>query len=215
MNSPSSASSSVADQWISLTPLGALSVFSAAEPDASQQALQTLLRADRSLTVAQWLGEQAGGSPELLEQAQQQHWVQLLARPIEAPDTRLADFIQHVIAPLSAERKAVLASESGFNLGQIGVSEEEAETLSAAAADYADFAGRQAQRGFAVAGRYVSFFNDPLMLIPEWSFVPFWVDGNGYWLVLGQEPLLNNQAFVELVWGVCIAAHCFVVPASE
>src|SRR5690606_2352887 len=56
-----------------------------------------------------------------------------------------------------------------------------AETLSAAAADYSSFVARQARRGWPGAQR-VAFHNDPDMLLPEWSFVPLWIDGSGYWL---------------------------------
>lgn len=35
---------------------------------------------------------------------------------------------------------------------------------------------------------------DPEFLLPRFSSVPFWVDGAGYWLLLGGEPLLNNPA---------------------
>lgn len=197
--------------WLALTPQGVLHAFSSPEPDEQQQALQALLRADQALGVEQWLG--AGQEREaLLATARQRHWVQLVNRPIQAPDTRLADFIQHVIAPLSGQSRAVLASDTGFSLGYVGVDEEKAELLSAAAADYAEYAVRQSQRGLLAVGHYVSFFSDPLLLIPDWSLVPFWVDGNGYWLALGQEPLLNNQALVELVWGVSIAGHRFAAP---
>lgn len=37
----------------------------------------------------------------------------------------------------------------------------------------------------------------------------FWVDGIGYWLILGGEPLLNNRALVDLAWGLRIAGNKF------
>jgi hypothetical protein len=37
------------------------------------------------------------------------------------------------------------------------------------------------------------------------------VDGAGYWLVLGGEPLLNNPAMVELLWGIKAAGTRFAV----
>ena len=47
------------------------------------------------------------------------------------------------------------------------------------------------------------------MLIPSVSFVPFWVDGVDYCLVLGGEPLTNNIALVELIWSIKSAAFRF------
>ena len=47
---------------------------------------------------------------------------------------------------------------------------------------------------------------------PAHAFVPFWVDGAGYWLILMGEPLLNNPALVELPWGLKQAGTCFSTP---
>lgn len=205
--------STIPAAWLVLTPAGALHAFAQPEPDASALALQSLLSAERTLDVPAW-AQQAAKVPGLAEQAHVQGWVQQLPRPLQGPDTQLDDFLQHVIASLSGERRAVLASEGGFCLARTGVAQEEADALSAAAADYADFALRQARRGWRGASRYVSFHTDPEFLLPSFSFVPFWVDGAGYWLVMGGEPLLNNPALVELLWGIKQAANRFKAPAS-
>lgn len=207
-------------QWLSLTPQGVLHAFSSLTPSAEQLALQTLLRGAETQNMTDWLATVDLNSQEpeqepvlepesLLALALDKKWIELTSSAVQAPDTRLGDFIEYVIAPLSGNRRVVLSSDSGFVLGYVGVEEQDAEVLSAAAAEFGDYAQRQSQRGFGAAGRYVSFFSDPLLLLPDWSLVPFWVDGNGYWLAIGQEPLLNNQALVELVWGICIAAERF------
>lgn len=194
--------------WLMLTPAGALQAFAQPQPDASAQALQSLLGAKQALTRDAWLV----AGPErraLLTRAVEAGLIEGLSRSIEGPDVRLDDFVQHVIASLSGERSAVLASEAGFCLGRAGVAQDEAEVLSAAAADFSGFVQRQARRGWAGAGRYVSFHSDPEMLLPDVSFVPFWVDGVGYWLILRGEPLLNNPALVELFWGIRDAGSRF------
>ena len=81
--------------------------------------------------------------------ALERSWVQVLRRSLRGPDARLDDFLQHVIASLSGERRAVLSSEGGLCLGRAGVDQDEAELLCAAAADYADFSARQARPGAA------------------------------------------------------------------
>ena len=146
--------------------------------------------------------QKAGLNQAGIAELQAQGWVQALTRPMQGPDARLDDFLQHVIAALSGERRVVLASEGGFCLGRCGVSQDEAEVLSAAAADFSEFAMRQARRGWLGASGYVAFHSDPEFLMPAHAFVPFWVDGAGYWLVLMGEPLLNNPALVELLWGI-------------
>jgi hypothetical protein len=184
-----------------LTPAGALHAFACKSPDEPASALQALLTGERALDLSAWSALNAL-APAVLADALENGWVQLLHRPLQGPDARLDDFVQHVIASLSGERRAVLASEGGFCLGRAGVPQDEADVLCAAAADYSDFATRQARRGWDGATRYVAFHRDPEFLLPSHAFVPFWVDGAGYWLILMGEPLLNNPALVELLWGL-------------
>jgi hypothetical protein len=202
-----------ASEWFMLTPSGALHAFAQQQPGETELALQALLAGERALDAAGW-AERAAVAPEITAQALEQGWVQILQRPLQGPDAKLDDFLQHVIASLSGERRAVLASEGGFCLGRTGVDQDEADTLSAAAADYSEFASRQARRGWAGATRYVAFHSDPEFLLPSHSFVPFWVDGAGYWLVIFGEPLLNNPALVELMWGIKEAGTRFSAPAG-
>lgn len=199
--------------WLVLTPAGALKAFADRQPDEPARALQALLGSAATLTQAAWLTETPGAAA-FFEQALTNGWIECLPRRIEAPEVRLDDFVQHVIASLSGERRAVLASETGFCLGRAGVSQDEADVLSAAAADYSDFALRQARRGWAGAQGYVAFHTDAEMLLPAVSFVPLWVEGVGYWLLLYGEPLLNNPALVELLWGIQDAGSRFLLPSA-
>lgn len=194
--------------WLMPTPLGVLHAFASQAPDDTQSALQALLSTDRALSYQEWAAT-TGNADAILAQVRERGWVNLLHRPVSGPDVRLDDFARHVIAPLSGERRAVLASDGGFSLGHAGLSQDEADALSVAAADFSAFARRQAERGWGGAQRHVSFFSDPHLLMPDWSFVPFWVDGAGYCLVVAGEPLLNNLAMVELVWSIRLAANRF------
>ena len=200
-----------ATEWFMLTPAGALHAFMKEGPGETELALQALLTGDRALDAEAW-GERSAHASSIAAQAIQEGWVQVLQRPLQGPDAKLDDFLQHVIASLSGERRAVLASEGGFCLGRSGIDQDEADALSAAAADYADFASRQARRGWQGAKGYVSFHVDADFLLPSFSFVPFWADGAGYWLIVTGEPLLNNSALVELLWGIKVAGTRFAVP---
>ncbi|THU01093.1 hypothetical protein E9531_09425 [Lampropedia puyangensis] len=190
-----------------MTPQGVLYAFGSPEPDAQQKALQALLRNEQAVSKSEWGRSNLENAN--LQQAQERQWVQLMSSAVSGPDTRLSDFIRHVIAPLSGQRQAVLASDSGFCLDRVGVEQDEAEAVSAAAADFSEYAKRQSRRGWQGANRYVSFYDDPHLLLPSWSFVPIWVDGAGYWLAIAGEPLLNSLALVELVWGICLAGNRF------
>ena len=91
----------------------------------------------------------------------------------------------------------------------MGYSQAEADTLCVMAADFSDFARRQHARGWTGTGRAVAFHESIDMLMPACTIVQFWVDGIGYWLILGGEPLLNNRALVDLAWGLRIAGNKF------
>lgn len=191
-----------------LTPAGALLAFAQKAPDEQAEALQALLSRDAALALTDWAAyapQVQARLPEFLRKG----WVQRLHKPMRGPDARLDDFLQQVVASLSGERRAVLASEAGFCIGRAGVEQDEAELLSAAAAEFAEFAHRQARRGWQGAMTYASFHRDPEFLLPSHSFLPFWVDGVGYTLVVMGEPLVNNPALVELLWGIKLAASRF------
>lgn len=189
------------DVRLMLTPFGALQAFAELHPAPHWAQLQTLMGADIAPHAAAWV--QAGsGRGELLAQATREGWVHTVMRELRAPDVRLDNFLPHVIAGLSGQRTAALASEGGFCIGRVGYTQEQADILCAAAADFSEFAARQRHRGWPGAGRFVAFHQDAAMLLPSTSFVPFWVDGVAYSLILEGEPLLNNTALVELIWGV-------------
>lgn len=201
-----------AQDWFMLTPKGVLRAFGVKEPDTEAQALQVLLTGERALDADTWQAR-ASLNSEQMSDLQTKGWVQRLPRPLQGPDAKLDDFLQHVIAPLSSDRHAVLASEGGFCLGRCGVDQDEADVLSAAAADFSEFANRQAKRGWRGATGYVAFHSDAEFLLPETAFVPFWVDGAGYWLIVLGEPLLNSPALVELLWGIKQAGTRFSINA--
>lgn len=199
----------VEDPWLMLTPAGVLHAYAEREPDEPATMLQSLMPRGASLRRSAWLA-QARAHRTLLARALHEGWVHEVARELHAPDVRLDNYLPHAIAGLSGTRTAALASDDGFCLARVGYSESEAETLCVAAADFFEFAARQQQRGWTGTGRAVSFFEGIDMLLPTTSFVLFWVDGTGYWLILGGEPLVNNVAFVELVWGIRAAGARFV-----
>jgi len=197
-------------EWFTLTPAGVLRAFGQHKVDDVANQLQVLLAGDRTLDEVGWSAKAGLDGPGMAD-LEAQGWVQRLQRPLQGPDAKLDDFLQYVIAGLSSERRVVLASDGGFCLGRSGFEQDEADVLSAAAADFGDFAARQARRGWSGASSYISFHADPEFLLPSFSFVPFWVDDAGYWLVIAGEPLLNSPAMVELLWGIKEAGTRFAI----
>lgn len=193
---------------LALTPSGTLYAHSRAVPDGDQAACQALLSAHRLPLVERWLA-QGKGRAALLDKGLAAGWFQYVSRSLPSPELRLDDFIPHVIVGLSGERKAALASCGGFCVGHCGYSAAEAQLLCVAAADHCDFIARQQRRGCLAFSPMVSFHDDPVMLMPSVSFIPFWVGGISHCLVIGGEPLLNVPAFVQLVWGLQVARTRF------
>jgi hypothetical protein len=194
-----------------LTPPGVMRAFVSAQPTELERCLQTLLPAGAAWTQADWLRahpEQAA----LLEQALAQGWAQTVVRRPHPPQLRLDDFLPHVIAGLSGQRQVALASDTGFCLARVGYGKEEAEHLCVAAADWFVFQARQRRRGWLDPGHAVAFHHDSELLLPTTTLLGLWVDGVGYALVLGGEPLVNNLALVELVWGLRQAGRRFELP---
>ena len=53
------------------------------------------------------------------------------------------------------------------------------------------------------------------MLMPNTSFIFLWINNQGYWIIIEDEPLLNNRAFVELVWGIKATGERFNLLAEQ
>lgn len=193
---------------LALTAAGALHAYARAEPDPERRALQAVLAGPELLSPGAWLARDPAHA-RLLPRAADAGWLAVIHRALQAPDVRLDDFVPQVIAGLSGERRAALASDGGFCVGHTGYSASEAEALCVAAADFTEFAARQRARGWHGASDRVCFHRDVNLLIPTVSFVPFWIDGIDHCLVLGGEPLINQPAFVELIWGLQAAATRF------
>lgn len=188
-----------AANYLMLTPAGVFEAFSPQEPSERQQALQALLSGRSCMTLEAWEERyRQAWLADFLEKG----WVEKLDNDLSAPTVPLDQFLPYVVASLSGKRRAAIGSNEGFCLARTGYTQEEADTLSVAAADFFDFLTRQQHRGWAIQGQAVSFFKKIDLLMPSTSFVFLWIDGSGYVLIIDGEPLTNNRAFVELIWGI-------------
>lgn len=185
--------------YITLTPAGVFEAFSQNEPSEKQLSLQALLSENETMLAAVWFETY---SELWIEEFLEQGWIEELSVFLPAPNLPLDQFLPYVVASLSGKRRAAIGSDEGFCLARIGYSQEEADMLSVAAADFSGFMLRQKQRGWAVESQAISFFKQVDLLIPETSFVFLWIDSAGYTLILDGEPLTNSRAFVELIWAL-------------
>ncbi|WP_230660669.1 hypothetical protein [Psychrobacter sp. I-STPA10] len=185
--------------YLMLTPAGVFEAFATRKPSDKQQALQAVLSQEVAIKKSDWVGSYGEAWLKIF---MEKGWVETLFSALPAPCMPLDKFLPYVVASLSGQRKAAIASNEGFCLAHIGYSLEQADTLSVAAADFGDFLSRQQQRGWGISGEAVSFFQHIDLLLPSTSFIFLWIDGSGYFLILEGEPLTNNRAFVELIWGI-------------
>lgn len=200
------------DTYIILTPAGVLHGFSHVNPSEQQLALQAMLAPEQTMSAFEW-GERY--SELWLDMFIEEGWVEVVDRPIVAPHVQLDSFLRYVSASLSGSRRVAIGSDEGFCLAKMGFSQQEADTLCVAAADFFGFLQRQQQRGWVVHGHAVSFFSTIDMLMPNTSFIFLWINNKGYWLIIEDEPLLNNRAFVELVWGIKATGERFEQRAKK
>lgn len=194
------------DSYMILTPAGVFEAFGHKEPNSEQQSLQELISGRICTQALAWADKY---SHSWLEEFANNGWIEFLKAPLTAPNLPLDKFLPHVVASLSGTRRAAIGSNEGFCLARIGYTQEEADTLSVAAADFYNFLNRQEQRGWVLKEQAISFFGEVDLLMPKTSFVFLWIDGNGYVLILDGEPLTNNRAFVELVWAIKTSALRF------
>ena len=186
--------------YLTLTPAGVFEAFSQAEPTDEQLALQDLLSYGQTLLAGDWLERYA---ERWLQRFIEHGWIEKLSLLLPAPNLPLDQFLPYVVASLSGKRRAAIGSDEGFCLARIGYNQEEADTLSVAAADFSGFMLRQKQRGWAIESQAISFFQQVDLLIPETSFVFLWIDGAGYVLIIEGEPLTNNRLLSEVIDSYC------------
>lgn len=197
----------ITNAYLTLTPTGTFWAFLHKNPDEKVLALQSILSHSKSPARAEWLESYRH---EWLAEFIEEGFIEELNEPLLAPKMALDGFLPYVVASLSGSRRAAIASNEGFCLAKIGYTQEEADRLCVAAADFFDFVMRQEQRGLDISGRALSLFGQVDLLMPEVSFVFLWIDGMGYVLILDSEPLTNNRAFVELVWAIKTSGLKFV-----
>lgn len=187
------------NQYLALTPAGVLYAFSQKAANEQQQALQAILAPEGLMTAKQWVERH---SEVWLDTFLEENWVELLDSSLTAPSIELERFLQYVVASLSGNRRAAVGTPDKLCIARAGFSQKEAQDMCIAASDMFEFISRQQERRWGVEGQAISFFNTVDTLMPSINFIYLWINNTGYWLVLEDEPLLNNRAFVELVWGI-------------
>lgn len=130
------------DSYVILTPAEVFEAFTGTKPNEQQQALQEIISGKTCPQVSVWANKYYR---EWLEDFSGNGWIEFLENPLSAPNLPLDKFLPYVVASLSGTRRAAIGSNEGFCLARVGYTQEEADTLSVAAADFFDFLNRQQQ----------------------------------------------------------------------
>lgn len=120
-------------KYLTLTPAGVFEAFLSTKPSPMQLALQSLLSEKLSLQSEDWLAQH---SHQWLAEFTEKGWVEQVAHVLSAPMMPLDQFLPYVVASLSGKRRAAIASNEGFCLAKVGYTQEEADRLCVAAADF-------------------------------------------------------------------------------
>ncbi len=198
--------------YISPTPAGAYFCVSANSQPSSRKLLQvllkqgTLLKADSEELLSLTELNSADELYELLYRMQSLGWLEGVAELEYAPNEgALEEMLPDLLVKLSEQGKALLADEQGFYIGVQGFPHETAEELSALSADI-----------FSMYERHQGLLKNNLGLeTSAWSLIdaagnghigfwPLWIGAHRFVLVIKGVPLLNQNAFMQLIWALSI-----------
>ncbi len=198
--------------YISPTPAGAYFCVSANSQPSSRKLLQVLLKqgklfksdSEDLLSLAELNSDNE--LYELLYRMQSLGWLEGVTEQEYAPkEGALEAILPALLVKLSEQGKALLADEQGFYISVKGFTHETAEELSALSADI-----------FSMYERHQGLLKNNLgMETSAWSLVdasgngqigfwPLWIGSHRFVLVIKGVPLLNQRAFVQLIWALSI-----------
>lgn len=201
----------VDDLYVIPTPAGAYFSASGNDDIPSRRLLRGLLQ--KTLTpslslhaLRAWSGiDKQDDALALLHRMQSLGWLTGIEQQESAPVGSLEDVLPEILSGLTDSGKVLLADEQGFYLCSQGFPHETAEELSALSADL-----------FSLYQRHQGLLKNNLSLdTSAWAIVdaagngqlgfwPLWVGEHRFVLVIKGLPLLNQPAFMKLVWVLSI-----------
>jgi hypothetical protein len=140
---------------------------------------------------------------ELVWRMQSMGWIQGDKGTRNAPSGALDEILPGMLAPLSSEKKALLADNGGFYVANSGYPHETAEEISALSADLASLYERH--RGLV--------YNNLRIPSTAWGIIdaagnshlgfwPLYIGKERFVLALSGSPCLNQPSFTDLVWAL-------------
>lgn len=195
------------DLYVFPTPAGAYHAVSSTEPSDLRAFLHTLLQHDESPLAStenlrRWLKtDDDQAALELLHRAQTLAWIEGYDAPTRVSEQGVGVELKQLLPKLSATARGMLVDWNGLPLTSCGIDEKTGDTLAALAADLIGVQERHAERlaqhlgrashGWAAVDAYGS------SRIGAW---PLYIGDKRILLVLLGEPMLNQPAFVDMVW---------------
>jgi len=201
----------VPDSHLRVTPWGAWCAVESREAEPARRALLAILsqRASPLLTAeaaCAWTGEADTRDALMhLYALQQAGCIEALGAPLDAPADALEVLLPPLLATLGSDGRAVLADSLGFRVASAGLPPADADAIAALSAEMLTVAERH-DRALAALGKSGA---------SGWGMVdPVCVGAFGMWplhvgpvrlaLAVTGRPRLNQTAFGEMVWALCV-----------
>ena len=194
--------------WLASTPAGACQAVRQRQPDAATRFLRAILReaATPELNednLARLSGLPPADALSLFDGVQRAGWVEGFDTPREEPLGTFDFLLPQLLPALSSARRAMLADPQGFYVATAGFAHETAEELAGLSAALGILHERNSgllqgnlRLGSAAWAVVDAAGNSRI------GFWPLYVDDHRFVLTLGEMPLFNHPAMVQLVWAL-------------
>lgn len=197
--------------YILPTPAGAYYAVSRPAPDPYRKLLKTLLQFKRSplLTIESLLSWTESRNKDeamgLLSRMQERGWLQGIESSQQAPDDVFDDILPQLLAPLSADGKALLADHQGFYLASCGFDPQTVEEMSALTADLASLQ----ERHLDLLSKNLDLETSAWALVDaagnsQIGFWPLYIGQHRFVLAVGGMPCLNQPVLTRLIWALSV-----------
>lgn len=189
-----------------ITPAGAYYAVSGVQPNPSRLLLRGILKEEKSKPIDQqrlmeWSGaENDEAALSLLYRLQRLEFVYGEDTPVSVSDASMEERLPDLLVKLSDTGKALLADDNGLYFATAGFHHESAEEVAALAGEVARLSE---QHTLLIRNNLNINQNSWAICDPsgrsEMAFFPFYFGENKLILVIGGNPQLQNDWFVELI----------------
>jgi hypothetical protein len=193
------------ERYLQVTPSGAYYATVNSHPDEARAILLQLLSIDEPILFsiemfAEIADLENDHAEQLFNRLLAKRFLSLTETPLTFRKGSLESILSDILPHLSTDGKVVLGDDQGFCLAQTGYPQEKADAMAAMAADVISLHNRHHQlinNALGVVGQSWGIL-DAVGNSQLGSWV-FYLGSQAFVLVIQEQPLFNQQQFVELL----------------